>query len=111
MANKVSISPYLPLPLNLTSFAAISPFATDLVNALLVELREHAFRLNFASMGDGTEVPSAPVRMNSYVKTALPDAATYPAGLIYVSNDVGGAVPAFSDGTNWRRVTDRAVIA
>lgn len=32
-------------------------------------------------------------------------------GQIYVSNEAGGAVPAFSDGTNWRRVTDRAVVS
>jgi hypothetical protein len=31
--------------------------------------------------------------------------------LIYVSDEVGGAVPAFSDGTNWRRVTDRAIVS
>lgn len=31
--------------------------------------------------------------------------------LIYVSNEAGGAVVAFSDGTNWRRVTDRAIIS
>jgi hypothetical protein len=28
-----------------------------------------------------------------------------------VSNETGGAVLAFSDGTNWRRVTDRNIIA
>ena len=31
--------------------------------------------------------------------------------LIQVSNEAGGAVPAFSDGTNFRRVTDRAVVS
>jgi hypothetical protein len=45
-----------------------------------------------------------------YVKTALPSASVAGA-MIYVSNDVGGAVPAFSDGTQWRRVTDRAPIS
>lgn len=30
---------------------------------------------------------------------------------VHVSDDVGGYVPAFSDGTNWRRVTDRAIIS
>lgn len=39
----------------------------------------------------------------------VPDAAT--PGLIFVSDESGGAVPAFSDGTDWRRVTDRAVIS
>ena len=31
--------------------------------------------------------------------------------LIYVRNEIGGAVVAFNDGTNWRRVTDRAIIS
>jgi len=31
--------------------------------------------------------------------------------LIFVSNESGGAVPAFSDGTNWRRVTDRVIVS
>jgi len=45
----------------------------------------------------------------SYAKTSLPTGVT--GGMIYVTNDVGGAVPAFFDGTNWRRVTDRNVIS
>lgn len=62
--------------------------------------------------GDG------PSPIQGYVKAALPDAsvtgsigADPSSSLIFVSDDVGGAVLAFSDGTNWRRVTDRAVIA
>jgi hypothetical protein len=31
--------------------------------------------------------------------------------MIYVIDESGGAVPAFSDGTAWRRVTDRAVVS
>jgi hypothetical protein len=31
--------------------------------------------------------------------------------MILVTNEAGGAVPAFHDGTNWRRVTDRAIIS
>lgn len=29
----------------------------------------------------------------------------------YCSNESGGAVPVFCDGTNWRRVTDRAIVS
>lgn len=29
--------------------------------------------------------------------------------MFYCTNETGGAVPVFCDGTNWRRVTDRAV--
>ena len=36
--------------------------------------------------------------------------ATPAAQFVYCSDESGGAVPAFSDGTNWRRVTDRAVV-
>lgn len=51
-----------------------------------------------------------PVQFPSYTVTTLPSATT--AGrMIYVSNETGGAVMAFSDGTNWRRVTDRAIVA
>lgn len=52
-----------------------------------------------------------PTQMPSYLKTALPSAADNTGCMIFVTNDVGGAVPAFSDGTNWRRVTDRNVIS
>ena len=31
--------------------------------------------------------------------------------VVYVKNESGGAVLAFSDGTKWRRVTDRVVVS
>ena len=49
-------------------------------------------------------------RVSSCLKTNIPN-ATQPGEIIYVSNETGGAVLACSDGTNWRRVTDRAVVA
>lgn len=55
---------------------------------------------------------SGAVKPSSYTVAGVPSASTAGAGaMIYVSNESGGAVPAFSDGTNWRRVTDRAVIS
>jgi hypothetical protein len=51
---------------------------------------------------------SGTLRVGTSTVGSLPSAS--PAGqMIYVSNESGGAVIAFSDGTNWRRVTDRAV--
>lgn len=47
----------------------------------------------------------------TYTVSTLPAAATYPRGVIYVSNETGGATLAFSDGTNWRRVQDRNVVS
>jgi hypothetical protein len=52
------------------------------------------------------------VRVASYTVATVPSASTLGAGsIIYVSDETGGAVLAFSDGTNWRRVTDRAVVS
>lgn len=82
-----------------------APVALTALPSVILDLYEIAFLAGMQAMApDG--IPQLP----SYVKTALP--AVSPAGrMIYVTNDVGGAVPAFSDGVNWRRVTDRAVIA
>jgi hypothetical protein len=52
-----------------------------------------------------------PVRVKSYTVAGAPAASSGAGQIIYVSNETGGAVLAFSDGTNWRRVTDRAVIS
>ncbi len=53
---------------------------------------------------------SVPLRLPSYTVAGLPSPST--AGqMVYVSNESGGAVVAFADGTNWRRVTDRAVVS
>ena len=46
----------------------------------------------------------------SYTVSTLPSASVV-GSFIYVSNETGGAVPAFADGTNWRRVTDRAIVS
>ncbi len=44
----------------------------------------------------------------TYTVATLP--ANAAAGsLAFVSDEAGGAVLAFSDGTNWRRCTDRAI--
>lgn len=48
------------------------------------------------------------VILTSYTVATLPAPST-PGRLAYVTDNVGGAVPAFDDGVNWRRVTDRAI--
>ena len=55
-------------------------------------------------------------RVREYTVANLPAAEDFDplnggAALIYVSDEAGGAVLAFSDGTNWRRVTDRVIVA
>lgn len=85
----------------LTDRAGASKFWFDAGGALL--------------MGAGNDVVIDSNRLlyqRSYTVVGLPSAASFPAGVtVYVSNEVGGGVLAFSDGTNWRRVTDRAVVS
>ncbi len=50
----------------------------------------------------------SPLPIASYNVASLPPIST--AEIIFVSDESGGAVLAFSDGTNWRRVTDRAIV-
>lgn len=53
----------------------------------------------------------APIRLQQTLVANLPSAADWSGGLVLVTDEVGGSVPAFSDGTNWRRVTDRAIVS
>jgi hypothetical protein len=48
-------------------------------------------------------------RLDGFTVSNLPDAGDYEGSMVYCTNETGGAVPVFSDGTNWRRVTDRAI--
>lgn len=53
-----------------------------------------------------------PIKCQSFTVATVPSASAHGAGSqIFVSDETGGAVLAFSDATNWRRVTDRAIIA
>ena len=56
-------------------------------------------------------IPLLPVSLPSFTVTTAPDATLYTGSWIYVTNDVGGPVMAFSDGTNWLRCSDRAIIS
>ena len=47
---------------------------------------------------------------DSFLVASLPSSAQ-PGQMIYVSDETGGSVMAFSDGTNWRRITDRTIVS
>lgn len=73
-----------------------------------------------AAWQDAIEVDAAsgrprflqPAIFQSYTVAGLPAAAASGTGAtVFVSNEAGGAVLAFSDGAAWRRVTDRAVVS
>jgi len=51
------------------------------------------------------------VELSPYTVATLPDVETYQNSMIFVSDETGGATVAFSDGTNWRRVQDRAIVS
>ena len=76
------------------------------------EIRKIAWKtileaLNLTDSGSSTVIFQAA----TYAKASLPSASTYARGVIYVSDETGGATLAFSDGTNWRRVQDRNVVS
>lgn len=73
-------------------------WAHDLARALEAALAER-------------EARRRPLRLLVTAKADLPAPAAHAHALIYVSDETGGAIPAFSDGSDWRRVTDRAVVS
>lgn len=54
------------------------------------------------------QIPDMPILTVTQLAAVTPSEGR---GLVYVSDETGGGVPAFADGTNWRRVTDRAVVS
>lgn len=78
-------------------------------NALTEAVRFRATDL--ATQCAGAVIASGPVVLPSFTVSTVPSASLWTRGLIYVTDDVGGSTPAFSDGTNWRRVADRAVVS
>lgn len=52
------------------------------------------------------------VQPGVFTVASLPDPTAMGAGtMVYVTDASGGGVMAFSDGTDWRRMTDRAVVS
>ena len=67
--------------------------------------------VNHTLLFDGTNWVTDAVDTAQFTVGALPGASTNTIGrMIYVTDASGGAQPAFSDGTNWRRFTDRAIV-
>ncbi|WP_422058604.1 hypothetical protein [Sphingomonas sp.] len=68
-----------------------------------------AIRINFTTLQTTFLYPP---KLPSYTVAGLPNPTTVGAGAeAFCTNEAGGAVPVFSDGTNWRRVTDRTIAA
>ncbi len=71
-----------------------------------------ATRANSCLPKDGSEGMTYPLLLKSLAVADLTGAyaaSLWTGAMVYVTDETGGAIPCFSDGTNWRRVSDRAV--
>jgi hypothetical protein len=68
--------------------------------------------LKHTTSANGLIINDGSLKLKSFTVAGVPSASTHGAGAqIFVTDETGGAINAFSDGTNWRRVTDRAVVS
>lgn len=65
--------------------------------------------LNLEAVGQVTT--NAPFVLKNYTVAQLSSVAATTGAIAYITNESGGAQPAFYDGTNWRRFTDRTVVS
>lgn len=64
-------------------------------------------RMLLQALGQKSEgLPTLP----RYVVAQLPSPKASKNVMVIVTDESGGEVPAWSDGTDWRRVTDRAIV-
>ena len=89
----------------------LSTSVEALTTALLPWIADIANRVNRVLPKDGTEAMLKPLVLQSVAVADLLTASLWTGGIIFVSDETGGAQPAFSDGTDWRRFTDRAVVS
>lgn len=75
------------------------------------EVKRIAWKTIIEAFGLSVDDTALIFQAKSYTVATLPAAATYPRGVIYVSNEAGGTTLAVSDGVSWRRVQDRAVVS
>ena len=59
----------------------------------------------------GDEINASELTLPQYTVAGVPTASASTAQVIFVSNETGGATLAYSDGTNWRRLQDLAIIS
>lgn len=67
--------------------------------------------INWLHSNEHEDILEDPVRIPEYTVAGLPTASEWKAGAVMVTDESGGYTMAFSDGTNWRRVQDRAIVS
>jgi hypothetical protein len=92
-----------------SDFGFITDNVTDTDDLeLITESVVNSYDLGFLVIA-GVIAPDSFI-LPSFTINTLPTAD--PAGqMLFVTDETGGSVPAFSDGTNWRRVTDRQIVS
>lgn len=89
---------------------AIGPTVTNVVASTVEIGSSNTNKVRFSASGALSLLGTAAMfLLPNYVALGLPTAVNL-GGFIYVTDESGGPVPAFSDGVNWRRVTDRAIV-
>jgi hypothetical protein len=95
--NQVDESPLLPDPSIRDPLESFRSLRTRLARLL----GEYGFRLNRMLPKDGTETMTQPLRVASFTTAGRPAAASWPGGIIFVSDAAAGAKFQGSDGTAW----------
>lgn len=90
------------------SRVTISPLQDTSPAAIQQWARQLSQQVERVLNGLVADINASPVR--AYTVSALPSPIETKR-IILVLDEVGGAVLAFNDGTDWRRVTDRAIVS
>ena len=56
-------------------------------------------------------INDAPMKLKGYTVSQLGSLTSSAGAMVYCTDETGGSIPAFYDGTNWRRVSDRAIVS
>ena len=56
-------------------------------------------------------INDAPMKLVSKTVTELSTLVSSTGAMVFCTDESGGSIPAFYDGTNWRRVSDRAIVS
>lgn len=93
MANRLPVSAAIPRPPD-PKLGPLHAVLTSLITEIL----------QFLSV-------KQPWQVARFVVAALPDATEWEGSLIYVTDETGGPTMAFSDGSDWLRIYDNAVVS
>jgi hypothetical protein len=101
---------------NLTGLSAGSAYYISSSGSLTTTATDNIFvgtalSVNQLYVGNGSIFSSGPLYPNQYKIINLPSVGDSTGGLIYVTDEVGGGSLAYSNGTNWLRIYDNAIIS